>query len=200
MYFLKNTTYLFLFWNLFLAWIPVIVTLSIDHLRHIQRFAQIKTIFLWMAVITWLLFFPNSLYIFTDFIHFKEIKTIIPSWYDILMLFSYSWNGMVLAFFSLRVIHVILIKRYGLTRSWGAIGIIFLLSSFAIYIGRFLRWNSWDVIVNPSGLLYDVADRFTSPTNYPGAYGVTVLFAVFFFFAYVSFITFDSYFESPSKK
>ena len=65
-------------------------------------------------------------------------------------------------------------EAYNALRSAGYIGLVLLLASCAIYVGRDLRWNSWDVLTNPAGLLFDVSDRLLVPSGY-GAIAVTVL-------------------------
>jgi uncharacterized membrane protein len=56
-------------------------------------------------------------------------------------------------------------------------------------VGRFLRWNSWDIFLYPTDVLYDIGHRLINPFNHLQAYGVTLLFAAFLFVCYGTFIS-----------
>jgi len=55
---------------------------------------------------------------------------------------------------------------------------VFVASGFAIYIGRFLRWNTWDVVVNPAALLFDLSERVINPIAHAETYLITFVFAI----------------------
>ncbi len=175
--------YYFLVWNLFLAWIP----LSISFLLNCFKKQFIKSHWLKLIFLPlWLLFFPNSLYLVTDFLHLTP-KPPVPLWFDMLLLLSFSWAGLLVGFVSLKSIQKLLSACYGKTWAWICTFLILFLSSFGIYLGRFLRWNSWDIFFNPVGVLADVVPRVFMPLQYPSSLAVTVLFFGFFLVAYLAF-------------
>jgi uncharacterized membrane protein len=170
-------TYIFLAWNLFLAWIPFAIS---------QKLGDVKKRWkLFFLVGLWLLFLPNAPYIITDFLHLRQ-RPHIPYWYDILLLFSAALNGLLLGFLSLLTIEKFLTRRYGNKISGIIILCSFFLCSFGIYMGRYLRWNSWDIIINPGEVTTDILDRLLNPFDHFGTWGVTILFGSFFYVMYYS--------------
>lgn len=174
--------FLFLNWNLFLAFVPWAVT-SITILKpNIQSYKI--TIIILLAV--WLLFFPNAPYILTDLFHLR-LKSSMPKWFDLILILSFAWTGLVFGFLSLWDIEKILTKS--LNQVWISIISISLLfiGSFGIYLGRFLRWNSWDIIGEPFNLLYDITDRLINPFDHPRTWGVTIFMGIFLNMIYWTF-------------
>ena len=163
-----NTLYLFLVWNLFLAWIPYAISLKSK--KSILQSKTMQTV----VFVSWLLFFPNALYIVTDIIHVKETEA-VPVWFDAILLFIASFTGIALAFASLINIENFL-KHY-FSKKYVPSIIIFLLfiGSFGVYLGRFQRWNSWDVIQNPLSLATDILQCFTTPFAHTKTWVVTFL-------------------------
>ena len=178
----ETKTFLFLNWNLFLAGIPWLLSSSIVMLCKIQK-SNLGVIIL---LATWLLFFPNAPYILTDLFHLRT-RTTIPIWYDLVLILAFAWTGLLYGFFSLRDIEQILAPK--LNRSFLVLNTILLLflSSFGIYIGRFLRWNSWDILQSPIALFYDIGDRFLHPLDYPSTWGMTVVMWLLLNMMYWSF-------------
>lgn len=168
-----NTThYWFLNWNLILAWLPLFIAWRLcKKLKH-QSWLSWQNITL---SILWLGFLPNSFYISSDLIH---LQTAAASniLYDTAMLLSYSLNGYLLGFTSLFLIHRQLIKRTRAQYAHALIAAALLLCSFAIYLGRYLRWNTWDVLINPAGVLFDVSDRILNPASHPQTFVTTLSF------------------------
>lgn len=142
--------FIFLIWNWLLAVIPLILSLMISSLNNKKSINVLSFIILG---IIWLLFFPNAPYLITDIMHLKE-RAIIPMWYDTLMLFSFAFTGLISGMVSLFYVHQHFIKYCGNKLSWFFICIVSILSSYGIYLGRFLRWNSWDILTN-TGLLFN---------------------------------------------
>ncbi len=182
-YLSHTLTYLFLVWNLFLAWIPYLSSLWAAHTH--QRYPRRW----WYLVIPgglWLIFFPNAPYILTDLMHLRT-RAPIPMWYDIGMLVAFAWTGLFLAVFSLRIMQNLVRTFVGSIASWlfvlGSLG----LGGLGIYLGRFLRWNSWDLLFRPRSVLTDVVIRLTDPWSHPGTFGVTLLFAAFLLVCYLTF-------------
>jgi uncharacterized membrane protein len=177
-----HLTYAFLVWNLFLAWIPYLFSLWVVSLHRTHPGHW------WYVLIPgslWLLFFPNAPYILTDFFHFRT-RLPIPVWYDVGMLSAFAWTGLFLAIFSLRNMQSVVRDLLGPLVSWlfvlGSLG----LGGLGVYIGRFLRWNSWDLVVQPYHVLSDVLTQLASPRSHPGAFGVTLLFAAFLLVCYLT--------------
>jgi uncharacterized membrane protein len=171
-------TYLFLFWNLILAFIPFLVSewmLRINFER--------KKIFFWSMLGLWLLFFPNSPYILTDLFHLKP-KVGAPFWYDLMLLLSYSFNGFFLGFLSLLSVEKMITALY--SQMWSRI-ITFtslIACSAGVYVGRYLRWNSWDIFTKPSTLLQELQDQDFYPIQDSELLSFTFVFSVFLILNY----------------
>ena len=125
----------------------------------------------------WLLFLPNAWYVMTDFIHVFDSGE-ISYLYDIAMITALTLTGFLLGFASLFMVHRQLLKRLDIFSSALLIGAVILLTSFAIYLGRDLRWNTWDILTNPSGLILNITDRLINPFGYPRALNVTAILFV----------------------
>lgn len=177
-----SPTYLFLPWNLFLAFIPYWITAKM-----IKEISLIEVKWKLYALLTvWLLFIPNSFYIITDLFHLTHIES-APKWFDLLMLFSFAWNGLLPGVISLRRVELI-ITIHG----WERFDIPFVfavmwLSAFGIYIGRYLRFNSWDVITNPFSLAAEIMDMVLHPFQHAAAWGMTLVYGVFMTLLYFTF-------------
>jgi uncharacterized membrane protein len=137
-------------------------------------------------VLSWLLFFPNAPYILTDLFHLR-LKSNVPIWFDLLLILSFAWVGLLYGFMSLWDIEKILSQK--INRKFVPVISLFLLflGSFGIYLGRYLRWNSWDIIREPFELFYDISDRFLNPFNHPRTWGMTLFMFVFLSMIYLSF-------------
>jgi uncharacterized membrane protein len=171
--------YLFLLWNLFLAWIPFICTTAYQMLSLKNLFSKIFAVVL---IVTWLIFFPNAPYIITDLMHVR-IRGTVPLWYDVVLILAYVWNGMILGYISLFDMHQIFKKKFTGWTCWCLVVMILWLTSFGIYLGRFIRWNSWDIFYHPLLLIKDIAAIFSNPL-YQDVYGMTTIFTLFLFSSY----------------
>lgn len=162
--FFQKYQYRFLVWNLFLAVIPLGIA-YVAFVYYELRRRKMDVLFL-LLLITWLLFFPNAPYIVTDFVHLKAKKG-VPIWFDIVLLYSFSWNGLLAGLFSLRIMHLVISDRLNRFIGWLFVLAVLPLASFGIYLGRFQRWNSWDVVDNPRSLLVDSLKLLqTSPSDF----------------------------------
>ena len=174
-----NTLYLFLVWNIFLAWIPFAVSSVFNKLKGSAGWKQFLIFFCWLS------FFPNGLYIVTDLIHL-QIESKVPKWFDAVLLFSASVAGLMLAFISLYRAEVYLnSSRFNKFRQ-AFIFIVLFLGSFGVYLGRFLRWNSWDIISNPFQLLLSIGHRIISPFAHLQTWTVTGTLTIFFYLLYIA--------------
>jgi uncharacterized membrane protein len=178
-----STTFIGMSWNLFLAWIPYLCSLWANHLheRHLGRW--------WLLIVPgalWLLFYPNAPYLITDFWHLEQ-RYLIPVWYDIGMLALFSLSGLLLAVFSLHIMQKLVRHYAGSFLSWAFVMVVLGLSGLGIYLGRFLRWNSWDLVLHPQSVLGDIAARLAHPLSHPQTYGVTFLFGSILLVCYWAF-------------
>ena len=177
--------YTFLVWNLFLAWIPLIMA-------YIAYALSLKRVFLYLFVpvfaLVWLAFFPNAPYIMTDFQHLANGWDGAPLWFDVILLIWSSWTGLLLGIVSLYLMQEIVRKTFGKFLGWVLVFGVSFLSSFGVYLGRFLRWNSWDMLHNFESILRD-AWKLLRHLN-KSAIGFTALFTVFFLFVYLTFYAF----------
>ena len=147
---ITNSTYLlFLIWNLFLAYIPYFLSSSI-YKNFFNTSKKIQNSFYGLI---WLLFIPNSFYILTDFTHL-HFKTTFQFSLDMLIISSFSFVGLYVGLLSIHTIRQLVIAKYGNTKGNIFILIITFLSAFGIYLGRVLRFNSWDIISKPRQLAY----------------------------------------------
>ena len=176
----KQLLFVFLLWNLFLALIPFCLS-SMLGLAAVRLRARV----LLPVGAVWLLFFPNAPYILTDLFHL-EPRPGVPYWYDLVLLLSCAWNGLMLAYASLYDMQAVVKHRLGATAGWVFAGGALLLSAFGIYLGRYLRFNSWDVLLNPFSLFYDILQRLLNPLYHPRAWGVTLLFGLFLLVGYAT--------------
>ncbi len=174
----------FLVWNLFLATIPLGVSRLLK-----RREAHLGAWPLLALVGVWLLFFPNAPYILTDLFHLGP-RHRIPLWYDLVVFLTFAWNGLVLGFLSLYQVQGVLRRRFGPAFGWLCALAALFLGSFGIYIGRYLRWNSWDVLASPFALWNDLLPRLLDPLSHPGTWGMTVVFTVFLLLCYLMLISF----------
>jgi uncharacterized membrane protein len=156
-----NTFYDFLLWNLALAWIPFV--LAVAAYAAARRRGGVATVVLGVL---WLLFFPNAPYLLTDFIHLQESR-VTPLWYDALMLASFAWTGLVLGFASLYLMQMIWRRATGPVWSWLGVIATLGLASFGVYLGRFLRYNSWDALVRPRGIVHVIRTELENPFRHP---------------------------------
>lgn len=164
----------YLLWNLFLAWLPLLVSIAL--IRALR--SRLWTSWWPFALsLVWLLLLPNSFYMISDFIHLQDVQR-HNLLYDVVMLTSFIFTAALLGFSSLYVMHAELRKRVSLRASSTVIGGIIFLCSFAIYLGRDLRWNSWDVLINPAGILFDVSDHLIHPFQHGDMFTTTLSFFV----------------------
>ena len=177
--------YAFLIRNLFLAWIPFIIA-YFTYTLTLKR--QWIYVIIPIAAFFWLIFFPNAPYILTDFQHLAGPWRELPTWYDVMMLMWFAFTGLLLGMVSLFLMQEIIRREFGRWVGWGFVAAVAGLSSTGIYMGRFLRWNSWDVILNPSEMALYAIQSAQDPSLQ--SVGFTGLFAAFFLFLYVTLYTF----------
>jgi uncharacterized membrane protein len=173
--------YGFLIWNLFLAWIPFMISYFTYTIMLNRR--QIFII-IPIAAFFWLLFFPNAPYILTDFQHLAGQWRDLPVWYDVMMLVWFAFTGLLLGMVSLFLMQEVVRREFGRWVGWAFVAIVAGLSS----TGRFLRWNSWDIFSNPKGMALLTIQRLQDPSLQ--SIGFVGLFTAFFLFLYIALYTF----------
>ena len=188
--------YFFLNWNLLLAWIPL--GLAVVMVRLNRRTPRPRLVLL-LLLGGWLLFFPNSPYIVSDLMHLAP-RSRVPLWYDALMLFSFAWNGLILGFVSLWLVQQMVSGWFGRMAGWLMVGFTLAATGFGIYLGRFQRWNSWDILADPYGLLHAVVKPVLDPLAHPRTIGVTLLFGSFLLVAYLTVTLLPSLLRSERVK
>ena len=179
-----NVSFLFLIWNLFLAWIPYLIALVLPKIHRLFNSKIINAFILF----SWLLFFPNAPYILTDLFHIKT-RLPIPLWYDVMMILSFAWTGLMLGFLSLFEVQLFLQKFVGKNIASLISVVAIFLCGIGIYIGRFQRWNSWDIIANPFALFGDVMNTLIHPFAYMRTLGLAIVISVFLLLGYSTIIT-----------
>jgi len=177
--------YVFLVWNLFLAWIPFVIS-YFTYTAHLSK-GQIYFV-IPVGAFFWLLFFPNAPYILTDFQHLAGAWHDAPVWFDVMLLVWFSFTGLMLGMTSLFMMQEIIRREFGRWIGWGFVFTVAVLSSAGVYVGRFLRWNSWDVFSNPAGMAEYTIQSAQDPSL--RSIGFTSLFGAFFLFLYITLYTF----------
>jgi len=177
--------YGFLIWNLFLAWIPFLIA----YFTYTARLSR-KQIYLIvpLSAFFWLIFFPNAPYILTDFQHLAGTWRDVPVWYDVMLLIWFAFTGLMLGMVSLFLMQEIIRREFGRWVGWGFVAVVSVLTSAGVYVGRFLRWNSWDIFSDPTGMAQYTLQSAQDPSLQ--SIGFTSLFGAFFLFLYITLYTF----------
>lgn len=176
-----NPKYAFLIWNLFLAWLPMIFVVLA---RERQKPGSNPGWRFLAFAGAWLLFFPNAPYIFTDLVHLTR-QFYQHFWVDLVLILTCALTGLVIGFVSLYLMQSSVRRMAGATASWVFIAAIAGLSGIGICLGRFLRLNSWDVLLRPGRLVQRLGDWMGTALDSPLAIALPVLFGAFLFTAYL---------------
>jgi uncharacterized membrane protein len=174
-------SYGFLVWNLGLAWLPLVFSLLACEDYRTGRGRSWA--FPGLAA-AWLLFFPNAPYIFTDVIHLVT-RYYAHFWVDLVLILLCALTGLVLGFLSLYLMQAVVADMLGRLAGWVFIGAVAGLSSFGIYLGRFLRFNSWDVVFKPVEMYRGIGSWAADTFGRPSSVAFPALFATFLFISYL---------------
>jgi len=169
-------TFLFMIWNLFLAYIPYALTSWMStRPPGISR----RTFFIPLALV-WLLFIPNSFYILTDLFHLpgQYGDGGVPPWYDLALILSFAWNGLLLGVLSVRQMEKFLLRGSSVREELLFLYPVMWLNALGVYIGRYLRYNSWDVVKDPFELLDDIARMIIHPLRNQPAWDMIGCFSI----------------------
>jgi uncharacterized membrane protein len=172
-----NTYFSFMLWNLFLAALPLVFALLLPHNRRFSRAIPVLAV--------WLLFFPNAPYVLTDLIHLKP-RAGVPMWYDLLMLLAFALTSLWIGFHSLHLVQQWIARHFSPRTGWLAVLVIMPLTGFGIYLGRVLRWNSWDILSRPVTMLRDIGTMALHPQAHPEVWFFTFGFGFFLLLAYLA--------------
>lgn len=163
-----------LVWNLFLAWIPFVLALVV-YVGYRRRATSWKLL---AGGALWLLFLPNAPYILTDAKHLRVTDS-MPIEYDVVLVSAAAFAGLVLGFLSLYVMQTVVRRVAGALSAWVFALSVLALSSFGVYLGRFHRWNSWDLFTQPGALLGDIGAGFAHPYDHARTLAFMVVFSAF---------------------
>jgi len=199
-YYAGTAGYAFMRWNLFLAWLPLCFALGIAGLRRVPGSAAPM---LGLGLL-WLLFFPNAPYLLTEFVHLDPQYAVaeppirmlaavsphrdVPVWFDALLILTFAWNGLLLGFVSLHLVQHAVRERLGATWGWVTVVAVLCLSGFGVSLGRFERWNSWDLLLSPHDVLVAAARPILFPLSHIRPLGASAMFATILMVCYVMFI------------
>ncbi len=185
----QHWSFLFLIWNLFLAWIPYWI--SIYGIKRENKLNVRTAVF----IMGWMAFLPNAPYLVTDFIHFHSTSK--TKWLDIVLLSNYALAGILLFYFSLRNLketcYNLIPQKWQAPATFGIIAA----SAYGIYLGRVLRFNSWDVLTNPLELANSIFRSIFNPNCFVHTAYITLLFMVFL---YISVRVFDFLFYQVNEE
>jgi uncharacterized membrane protein len=174
-----NVNFRYLIWNLFLAWIPFVLAVFVYDRWRRRRGGMLLVVLGGL----WLLFFPNAPYIATDVVHLQR-DALSPYWYDAVTIAAFAWMGVLLGFASLYLMQTVVRQWRGVVAGWIFAFVAIALGSLGIYLGRFLRLNSWDAVEHPSVLPRILHAVARDPFAYQEAIAVTLVFTLALSFAY----------------
>jgi len=180
--------YGFLIWNLFLAYIPYFISFGISKTHWLKR----QSLVLIAVLGVWLLFLPNAPYLITDLMHLQYTTVSKQSWIDPFMLFVFAWNGLFVGLLSMYHFYVIISEKWNRKLAKRFMFFIAFLCGFGIYLGRYLRWNSWEFFSDPFNLLADCLYSIYSPVARVKSLGITVGFGIFLSILFLQIVSFFS--------
>ncbi|MBN3511921.1 DUF1361 domain-containing protein [Mycolicibacterium nivoides] len=165
----------FLVWNLVLAWIPMVVAIAFDLVE--------RRLWLLPLGLAWLAFLPNAPYLVTDLVHLGEGYEL---WRHVLQYGFAAWTGILLGVVSLLLVHQRIDDEFGVFWGWLAAVLSVTACAVGVVIGRFQRWNSWDLVTQPDAVVAATFDWMRSPLSYVQSTGVAIAVAAFFGLAYLT--------------
>ena len=182
----ETAGHLGLIWNLFLAWIPFMLA----YFAHAISWQRIWLyLIIPLVAIFWLIFFPNAPYMLTDLQDLTRTTEEAPLWYDVIIVVWCTWTGMLLGVISLYLMQDIIHRAFSRTAGWIFVFVISALSSFGIYIGRFVRLNSWNILLDPAETAMEILGIVIDPSMRLAAF--TILYTFFFLFVYLLLYSFS---------
>lgn len=174
-------SYVFLVKNLILAWMPVVFALAASASGSLPGRRAALTL---SSAAAWLLFFPNAPYMITDLMHLKRHENPL-FWFDVVTLPSFAWTGLVLGLVSLFWMQGLAARHLGRVAGWLLAVLALGLGAFGVSLGRFHRWNSWDVVAQPTDLFEDVLSVLSHPLVNARTFAFSALIALSLASAYL---------------
>ncbi len=171
-YYTGCITFIFLLWNIFLAWLPFTLSRQINS-RHPLSWRN------YVLLTLWLLFLPNAPYIITDLMHIKHIKD-MPIYFDLILILTTALQGLVYFYVSIYIVKNRMICHMSKTVNNIFIPAVFILSGWGIYLGRYSRYNSWDIVTKPNRILNDLFQSIIHPIDNADQWKVCLFFTLFF--------------------
>ncbi len=179
----------FLIWNLLLAWIPLVFAFA---------FAAVpRRIWLLPFGVLWLAFLPNAPYLITDLVHLRNGYDL---WRHVLQYGVAAWTGIMLGVVSMRLVHRRLTAEFGRVTGWTAMAVTVALCAVGVVIGRFQRWNSWDLIDRPDAVVAGTLDWVRNPLSHVESTGVGLAVAAFFALAYLTMWAYEAVGSAPPSR
>ena len=170
---------------MFLAWLPLLIALLAY--RFHRRTSRSSWALVAVCAFLWLLFLPNAPYLLTDIVRLGS-SSHIPIWYDLILVISFAWTGTLLGLASLYLMQQIVRRIAGIGVSWLFAVVVVALSGFGVYLGRFPRFNSWDLFTSPLELLTSVWEHVAHPLANWHAFAFSGLFSLVFISVYLVFV------------
>ncbi|MDR0792268.1 MAG: DUF1361 domain-containing protein [Chitinophagaceae bacterium] len=161
--------YLFYVWNIFLAIIPLLIANRLKRCNRLHFGAIV-------LLLTWLFFYPNAPYLITDLFHYKE-RLPVPVWYDLMLVISAAWNGLILGMVSLTTVEQFLSKHLKPLLAKSFVFVSFGLCGYGVYLGRYLRYNTWDIVAKPGAIMRSSAHQILHPHQNMSVWIFTLLFS-----------------------
>lgn len=148
-------------WNLFLAFIPLVFSFWLY-----RRKVQTRSLLWWIGFAVFIAFLPNAPYVLTDIIHLIRGTTEVSTWVITLFFIPIHVFAILLGFEA----YVVSLINQGLYLKRQGAGKFILLSellthalcAIGIFLGRFRRYNSWDLVTDPDRILSNTLDDLTS--------------------------------------
>jgi uncharacterized membrane protein len=173
-------TFLFMIWNLFLAWLPYALTLWLKQRPDVFNNGwKLAALF-----VIWLPIVPNSFYILTDLFHLG--KSMVPKWFDLALIISFAWNGLMLGILSVRQMEKSIEPYLRGRHELFFVYPIMWLNALGVYIGRYYRFNSWDIVANPFDLITDICQTIGHPLQHKDVWSMVACFSVFMTLVYLT--------------
>lgn len=166
----SGNTLLFFVWNLFLAALPYFFIRLSEYSKNILLIA--------LLFLLWLVFLPNAPYVISDLKHLRP-RTNVPYWYDIITFLCCAITGLLLGGLAV----IVAARRFQWQQWPNSLQklslLLFPLCGFGIYLGRVLRWNSWDILTNPTALFQDIFQLFTNTQTASAVFIYCVAYGLF---------------------
>jgi uncharacterized membrane protein len=182
-----ETTHGSLIWNLFLAWIPAGLALVAYNLY--RKGSRLGAAIVLPIFPVWLLFFPNAPYLLTDIVHLTA-RPEMYYWFDQILYLAFAFTGCYLGMISLLLMQSVVRRLLGRWLSWIFAFAALVLSAFGIYLGRFTRVNSWELLTAPKPIFKEILDWFTHPKSNTETFLFAIVFSIFFASIYLVIVAF----------